>query len=149
MHKDVLNVWETVSNNDIDTKKPLANYLHENPPITKLEKTSLIIFDFKTIRFDGGQPIVFSGKLTEEDGTRIPNSEILIKSDNTCSPDGIVAKGKTDKYGKFWIYTMPKKWNSEDNRIKFHAEFLGDEKFASSQSQEKSITVFSSHAEDC
>jgi len=93
---------------------------------SELEKTVLAFLKFETSSFDGGQPIVFSGKLTTEDGTRIPDSEILIKSDGPCPSDGIIAKGTTDKYGKFWIYTMPKKWDPTDNLIKIHAEFLGD-----------------------
>lgn len=146
---NVLDVWETVSNNDFDTKKSLTNLLPENQFRTKLEKTSLSFFDFKTSRFDGGQPIVFSGKLLKEDGTRISNSEILVKSDNSCTPDGIIAKGMTDKYGKFWIYTMPKKWDPKDNLIKIHAEFLGSDKLVPSKSQEKVVVIFFSHAEEC
>ena len=47
-----------------------------------LEKTELTLFDFKTGKFAGDQPLVFSGKLTTADGTRIGNSEIIIKSDH-------------------------------------------------------------------
>lgn len=129
----------------------VPNSLDAYVPINKkeLEKTSLTIFDFKTSRFDGGQPIVFSGKLITDDGTRIPNSEIIIKSDHACTADGIIANGMTDKYGKFWIYTMPKKWNPETNLIKIHAEFLGDENYSSSISLEKIMVIYSPHTEDC
>jgi len=44
---------------------------------------------------------------------------------------------------------MPKKWNHETNLIRVHAEFLGDEEFFPSQSKERVMVIFSSHAEDC
>lgn len=144
----ILDIWESSSDADHGPKST-TTLMHETLFVKKLEKTNLALFDFKTSRFDGGQPIVFSGKLTTEDGTRISNSAILIKSDHSCTLDGIIAKGMTDKYGKFWIYTMPKKWNHETNLIKVHAEFLGDDKFLPSKSQEQVRVIFSYHAEEC
>jgi len=144
----ILDILEPSSNTDPAPKSAIA-LMSETLFIKKLEKTNLTLFDFKTSMFDGGQPVVFSGKLTTDDGTRISNSEIIIKSDHSCTPDGIIAKGVTDKYGKFWIYTMPKKWNHVTNLIKVHAEFLGDEKFSPSKSQERVMVIFSSHAEEC
>ena len=113
------------------------------------EKTVVRIFDYRTAYFDGSQPIVFSGKLATPDGTRIGNSEILIKGDHACSDDGIIAKGMTDKYGKFWIYTMPKKWNPETNLLKIHAEFLGDENYLPSKSNQKIIVIYPTHTPEC
>lgn len=143
MFCNVLDVWN-FSNVDLD------NTLFSEPLLEKKsEKTNLTLFDFKKSRFDGGQPIVFSGNLVKDDGTRIPNSLIYIKSDSSCTSDGIIATGLTDKYGKFWIYTMPKQWDPQDNLIKIHAEFLGDDNFSSSKSQERVISVSSSNAQEC
>ena len=113
-----------------------------------LEKTILKLNDLKTSLFDGGQPIVFSGKITTEEGQRIKGVLILIKNNESCSSDRIIAKGLTDKYGKFWIYTIPKVWDS-DNVIKIHAEFLGNDQFAPSTSKERTIVVISGHGRNC
>ena len=140
---NILDVWN-FSNVDLDKTLSPEPLLEK-----KSEKTNLTLFDFKISRFDGGQPIVFSGNLIKDDGTRILNSLIYIKSDSSCTSDGIIATGLTDKYGKFWIYTIPKKWDPQDNLIKIHAEFLGDENFTSSKSQERVISVSSSNAQEC
>ena len=110
---------------------------------SKIEQTNLRLNDIRPTTFNEGQPIVFSGKLTTEFGEPIPKVEIFIKSDSTCTPDGILAKGVTDKNGRYWIYTLTKNWDSTDNLIKAHAEFLGNEKFSSSESRYETIVVFS------
>ena len=115
----------------------------ENFDSAKIELTKLRLNDIRPTTFNEGQPIIFSGKLTTEFGEPIPKVEILIKSDSMCPPDGIIAKGITDKNGRFWIYTLAKNWDLNDNLIKAHAEFLGDGKFSSSVSRHETIVVFS------
>ena len=117
--------------------------------ITVPEKTILKLHNFNDHRFDGGQPIVFVGKLTSEAGERIPSAKILIKSDGPCPEDGIIASGFTDKYGRFWIHILTKIWDESDNMIKVHAEFEGNEKSEASISDERIIVIYPSHAERC
>ena len=100
-------------------------------------------------RFEGGNPIVFVGKLTSEADERVPFAKILIKSDALCPKDGIIASGFTDKQGRFWIYTIAKIWDESDNLIKVHAEFEGNEKFEASISNERIIVINPSHGERC
>jgi hypothetical protein len=113
------------------------------------EKTILKLHDRKAILHNGGQPIVFSGRLDTKSGEPISDAEILIKSDGPCPDDGIIAKGTTDKYGKYSIRTLTKIWDPSDNSIKIHAEFLGDERLFPSKSQIEVVVVFQSHAEKC
>jgi len=113
------------------------------------ESTVLKLHDFTFHQFNGGQPIVFVGKLTSEAGERIPFAKILIKSDAPCPEDGIIASGFTDKHGRFWIYTITKIWDESDNLIKVHAGFEGNENFESSISDERIIVIYPSHAERC
>ena len=134
----IVDAWQAVNSAE--------NYQESN---SQTERTILKLNDFRDFRFDGGQPIVFVGKLTSETGERIPSAKILIKSDAPCPKDGILASGFTDKYGKFWIYTITKTWNESDNVIKVHAEFEGNEKFEASISDKKSIVIYPSHGERC
>lgn len=112
-------------------------------------RTILKLYDFRGYEFNGGQPVVFVGKLTTEAGERIKSAEILIKSDIPCPKDGIIASGFTDEAGRFWIYTITKIWDESDNMIKVHAVFLGNEKFSSSISNSQILVVYPSHAEKC
>jgi len=113
------------------------------------ERTILKIYDFRGHEFNGGQPVVFVGKLTTEAGERIKSAEILIKSDGPCPKDGIIASGFTDTNGRFWIYTITKIWDESDNMIKVRAVFLGNEKFSPSISDSQILVVYPSHAEKC
>jgi hypothetical protein len=120
------------------------------PQVYSTEKTMLKLHDFSDTRFNGGQPIVFVGKLETWDGKPIPNAKILIKSNDTpCPNDGIIATGLTDKKGRFWIYTLTKIWDEVDNLIIVHAEFEGDENYSSSVSRNQVVVVYPSHAEKC
>ena len=73
---------------------------------TEGQKTNIKLHQFYDHRFNGGQPIVFVGNLFSESGHRIPNAQILIKNDAPCPVDGVIAKGFTDKNGRFWINTI-------------------------------------------
>lgn len=114
------------------------------------EKTTLKLHDFSDTRFNGGQPIVFVGKLETANGKPIANAEIIIKSNDTpCPNNEIIAKGQTDKKGRFWIYTLTKIWDETDNMITVHAVFEGDENYVSSISRDQVVVVYPSHAEKC
>lgn len=120
------------------------------PQVYSTEKTVLKLHDFSDIRFNGGQPIVFVGKLETFDGKPISNAEIIIKSNNTpCPDDGIITKGQTDKKGRFWIYTLTQIWDETDNMITVHAVFEGDESYSSSVSHDQIVVVYPSHAKKC
>ena len=108
-----------------------------------------IIHKFEYPWFNGGQTIVFSGKLATESGDRIPNAKIIIKNDGPCPENHIIAEGITDKHGRFMIYTIAKVWDESDNLNKVHAEFEGNENFLPSSSYEYSIVVYPLHAEKC
>ncbi|MFB5645236.1 MAG: carboxypeptidase-like regulatory domain-containing protein [Nitrosopumilaceae archaeon] len=133
----------------------LLNFLWLTPVYTEsinlstIEETKLRLNDIRPTTFNEGQPVVFSGKLTTQSGQAIPKAEIVIKSDATCPPDGIIAKGITDKHGRFWIYTISKVWDPVDNMIKAQAEFLGDEKFSSSISRHEIIVVYPINGDSC
>ena len=105
------------------------------------QKTKLRLHKFSDHRFNGGQPIVFSGNLFSESGQRISNAQILIKNDANCPTDGIIAKGFTDKNGRFWIKTIAMVWNTETNLVKIHAEFPGNENLLSSFSKQYNVVV--------
>ena len=105
------------------------------------QKTKIRLHKFSDHRFNGGQPIVFSGKLFSESGHRIPNAEILIKNDSDCPSDGIIAKGFTDKNGRYWIKTTAMVWNTETNLVKIHAEFPGKENLLPSFSKQYNVVV--------
>lgn len=105
------------------------------------QKTKVKLHKFSDHRFDGGQPIVFSGNLFSESGHRIPNAKILIKNDSSCPVDGIIAKGFTDKNGRFWIKTQAMVWNTETNMVKIHAEFPGFDQLLPSMSKQYTVVV--------
>ena len=98
---------------------------------------------------DGGQPLVFVGKFTTDSGKPIYNATIIIKKDQKCPDDQFIGQGTTDKRGKFSVYTMPKIWNEKDNRVTFHAEFSGDEKYSASVSENRMYVIYPEHAQKC
>jgi len=106
------------------------------------EKTKLRFNDITTSSFNGGSPIGLSGNLSTESGEFIPNAEILIIGDGPCPSDGIVAKGVTDKRGRYRIFIETMIWDPTDNMIKIHAEYLGDEFYSPSYSQDEVIVVY-------
>ena len=105
------------------------------------QKTKIRLHKFSDHRFDGGQPIVFSGNLFSESGHRVSNAQILIKNDSNCPEDGIIAKGFTDKNGRYWIKTTAMVWNTETNLVKIHAEFPGNENLLPSISKQYNVVV--------
>jgi len=117
--------------------------------LTQGEKTILKLTTPNSLQYNGGQPIVFSGTLWTEEGERVGKVEIVIKTDGPCPTDGIITKGFTDKYGKFWIQETTKIWDESDNMITVHAEFNGNDKFLPSISNTKPVVVSPSHAEKC
>jgi len=106
------------------------------------EKTKLRLSDITTSSFNGGDPIVFSGNLFTESGKIISGAEILIIGDGPCPTDGIIAKGLTDKRGRYRIMVETMIWDPTDNLIKIHAEYLGDEFYVPSYSQDEVIVVY-------
>ncbi|HWP78747.1 MAG TPA: carboxypeptidase-like regulatory domain-containing protein [Candidatus Nitrosotenuis sp.] len=98
-------------------------------------------------RFNEGDPAVFVGKLTTKSGTPVPNSKITIIHDGSC-PDKIIAEGKTDKTGRFWIFSSAKIWD-KDNLVKVHAEYRGERGLFSSQSENKVIVVLPVQNKSC
>ena len=114
------------------------------------QKTKLVLHDFGLgSNWNAGEPIVFRGKLTINSGERIGNADILIKSDGPCPEDGIIAKGITNKHGRFSIFTIAKIWDESDNLIKVHAEFLGNEDLESSKSRARSVVIYPNQSEKC
>lgn len=114
------------------------------------QKTKLVLHDFGLgSNWNAGDPIVFRGKLTTNSGERIGNADILIKSDGPCPEDGIIAKGITNKHGRFSIFTIAKIWDESDNLIKVHAEFLGNEDLESSKSRARSVVIYPTQGEKC
>jgi len=107
----------------------------------QVEKTKLRLNDIPTVTFNGGMTIVFTGNLSIE-SEFIPNAEILIVGDGPCPANGIISKGLTDKYGRYHIFTETMIWDPSDNSIKIHAEYLGNEIYLPSSSQEEVIVVY-------
>lgn len=114
---------------------------------TELSKIKL--HKMRSSIIDGGQPLVFVGKFTTDSGKPIYNATIIIKNDQNCPDDQIIGQGITDKGGKFSVYTMPKIWNEKDNRVTFHAEFNGDEKYSASVSENRMYVIYPEHAQKC
>ncbi len=108
----------------------------------QFEKTKLRLNDITTSSFNGGSTIGLSGNLQTKSGEFIPNAEILIVGDGPCPSDGIIAKGLTDKHGRYRIYIEMMIWDPSDNLIKIHAEYLGDEIYSPSSSQDEVIIVY-------
>lgn len=112
-------------------------------------KTILTLHKFEDPFFNGGQTIVFQGKLTTESGERVPYAKIIIKNDGPCPENHVIVEGFTDKHGRFWVYIIAKVWDESDNLIKVHAEFAGNENFLPSISYENTVVVYPLHAERC
>ncbi|KKK83584.1 hypothetical protein LCGC14_2791910, partial [marine sediment metagenome] len=108
----------------------------------QIEKTKLRLNDITTSTFNGGYPIGFSGNLFTESGKIIADVEILIIGDGPCPSDGIIAKGQTDKRGRYRIMVETMIWDPTDNMIKIHAEYLGDEFYSPAYSQDEVIIVY-------
>ena len=104
--------------------------------------TELVLHKFKSSTYNGGQPIVFQGKLTTESGERIPHAKIIIKNTGPCPENHIISEGTTDKHGRFWIKVITQVWDKDDGLIKVYAEFEGDENFLPSVSDKYNIVVY-------
>ncbi|MGI0056985.1 MAG: hypothetical protein ACREAK_06375 [Nitrosarchaeum sp.] len=115
----------------------------------RTQETKLRLFQWRHTSVDEGHVIVFAGNLKTIIGEPIPNSKIIIKIDAPCPSDGIIAKGLTDKHGRYYIMTQAIIWDEKDNMIKAHAEFLGNEKFSSSISREQIIVIYPLHGKKC
>jgi hypothetical protein len=113
------------------------------------ESTEIKLHKMRTSFVDGGQPLVFVGKLTTDSGKPIHNATIIIKNNQSCPEDQIVGAGTTGKRGEFNIYTIPQVWNSKDNRITFHAEFSGNEKYSNAISENRTFVIFPTFAQMC
>lgn len=113
------------------------------------EPSKIKLHKMRSSIIDGGQPLVFVGKFTTDSGKPIYNATIIIKNDQNCPDDQIIGQGITDKGGKFSVYTMPKIWNEKDNRVTFHAEFNGDEKYSASVSENRMYVIYPEHAQKC
>ena len=113
------------------------------------ESSKIKLHKMRSSFVDGEQPLVFVGKLTTDSGRPIYKATIIIKNDQSCPDDQIVGQGLTDKRGKFSVYTVPKVWNEKDNRVTFHAEFGGDEKYSASISENRMFVIFPDHVQKC
>lgn len=113
------------------------------------ESSKIRLHQNNSIRIDGGQPLVFVGKLTTNLGEPINNATISIKNNQNCPSDQIIGTGLTDKTGRFYVYMISEIWNEEDNLVKFHAEFYGDEKYSTSISNDVIYVIHPSLAEKC
>jgi hypothetical protein len=113
------------------------------------ESTEIKLHKMRTSFIDGGQPLVFVGKLTTDSGRPIYNATIVIKNNQSCPEDQIVGTGTTGKRGEFYIYTIPQVWNEKDNRVTFHAEFSGNEKYSNTVSENRTYVIFPDFAQMC
>jgi len=113
------------------------------------EPTKIKLHKMRSSFVDGGQPLVFVGKLTTDIGRPIFNASIIIKNNQSCPEDQIVGTGTTGKRGEFYIYTIPQVWNEKNNRITFHAEFSGNEKYSNSISENRTYVIFPMFAQMC
>ena len=145
--------YKVILSDGVSSHELAINLEHLSNDLKKIslpqEKTILKLHDMGAVSYNGGQSIVFSGRLDTKSGEAISDAEILIKSDGGCPDDGIIAKGTTDKHGRYWIHILTKIWDPSDNTIKIHAEFLGDEQFYPSKTQIEVVVVYPSHAEKC
>jgi hypothetical protein len=113
------------------------------------ESTEIKLHKMRTSFIDGGQPLVFVGKLTTDSGRPIYNATIVIKNNQSCPEDQIVGTGTTGERGEFYIYTIPQVWNEKDNRVTFHAEFSGNEKYSNTVSENRTYVIFPAFAQMC
>ena len=115
----------------------------------RTQETTLRLFQWTHTSVDAGYTIVFVGNLKTSSGEPIAETEIIIKIDATCPSDGIIAKGLTDKKGRYFIMTEALIWDEKDNMIKAHAEFLGNTEYSSSISRDQIIVIYPSHGKKC
>ncbi len=144
-------IWHEQGKISEDELLNFIKYLEDNKIISKSslrEKTVLKIHQFRELKFSGGDPVVFSGKLTTESGQAVPDAKILIKNEGPCPDDGIIGDGITDKHGNFWILILTKVWD-ESNTVKAHAEFDGNYEYLPSISSIQGFVVYPSHGEKC
>jgi len=136
-------------NNQEEIEARRTSSSESNSDVIK-EKTILTFVKFQHIIFNGGYPIVFEGKLTNEFGDHIPDVYITIKNDGPCPEDHFIANGTTNNYGRYWIKINSKIWDEKDNMIRIHAEFNGNEKYLPSKSIDQYIVVLpTSSTEKC
>jgi len=133
-------IWHEQGQISEDELLNFIKYLEDN----KILK----IHQFRELKFSGGDPVVFSGKLTTESGQAVPGAKILIKNEGPCPDDGIIGDGITDKHGNFWILILTKVWD-ESNTVKAHAEFDGNYEYLPSISSIQGFVVYPSHGEKC
>ena len=113
------------------------------------EPSKIKLHKMRTSFVDGTQPLVFVGKLTSDSGKPIHNATIVIKNDQGCPLDQIIGQGVTKKSGKFSIHVIPEVWNEKDNRVTFHAEFIGNEKYSSSISEKRMFIIWPYFSQTC
>jgi len=146
-------IWHGQGQISEDELLNFIKYLEDNRIISKSsltrEKTILKIYQFSEIMFNGGDPVVFRGKLTTESGQAVPGAKILIKNEGPCPNDGIIGDGITDKHGDFWILIIPKVWDESNALVKAHAEFDGNYEYSPSISSTQNFVVHPSHGEKC
>jgi len=109
----------------------------------------LAMVDIMSPRFNEGQPIVFEGKLTDSFGNPIPYEPIMIQSDGQCPANHIIAKGITDKHGRYKIFTNALLWDEQDGLITTFAKFFGNDSFEQSVSDSQVIVVYPVKGEKC
>lgn len=151
-----LNVWvdsSLISNKDYNLA---LEFLEEKGIIApkKIEssakkQTILKLVQFSDSRFNEGSPIVFEGRLLDVNGNPISDAIISIKSDGTCPADKIIAKGITDKHGRYKIFTKALLWDERDGMVTAFAEFTGSHNLKSSVSNPQIIVVYSVTGEKC
>ncbi len=129
----------------LDVAENLIQNKYNQPPgnvntILKLNRINAI---------NAGSPIIFSGSLNSNSGFKIENAEILIKSDEGCPANAIIAQGFTDKKGKFLIKTTSMVWNSDDRIMNIFAEFLGNDVYTSSSSRTYNVVTNSGNGQNC
>jgi hypothetical protein len=113
------------------------------------EVSKIRLHKMRTSLVDGGQPLVFVGKLTNDVGEPIANATVFIKNNQNCPADQIVGIGITDEIGSFHVYTISEIWNEKNNLVKFNAEFNGNEKYLASVSNDLIYVIYPSHAQKC
>jgi len=145
---EFFNAVDFLKNKEIIKQTP--NEIKEIFLNAKIHKQTLLtMVDFRQPRFNEGAPIVFEGKLIDYLGNPIDNGTILIKSDGPCPLNHIIAKGITDKYGIYKIFTKTLLWDENDNLITVFAEFPGTVDLEHSVSDMELVIVYPVKGEKC
>jgi len=113
------------------------------------EVSKIRLHKMRTSLVNGGQPLVFVGKLTNDVGDPIANATVFIKNNQNCPVNQIIGIGITDDIGSFHVYTISKIWNEKNNLVKFHAEFNGNGRYLASVSNDLIYVIYPSHAQKC